>query len=118
MAALLNGTVVTAGAVSTSLNLSGQVNTHTVTARFTEGDGTFTAITVTLQATDRGRDVLDADAQWYDIAAHVFSATEITNLQAMFHINDKSVSRVRAELTTVTGVGTTDTVVVNYSEGE
>lgn len=115
---LWNSQVVVAAMSSPSIVLTNVTSQHTIAAKFTEGDGTFSAISVILQATDDSRDVADADANWFDITTHAFSAGEISSLDAIWHIVDKPLKRIRVNASVVTGVGTTDTVTLKYLPGE
>jgi hypothetical protein len=65
-----------------------------------------TAVTVDLEGS------LD-DTTWFQLARHAFSAAEITAESAMFHVVDKPVRYVRANLIALTG-GTAPTVTVLY----
>jgi hypothetical protein len=63
-------------------------------------DGTLTAITVDIETSLDG-------TNWAAVATHVFSAAEITAKHAIFHVVDKPVQYVRANITTLTESGTT-----------
>jgi len=78
---------------------------HTVAATM-GGTVVATAVTVSLEGS------ID-DTTWFTLASHAFSAGEITAEAAMFHITDKPVKYVRANLVTLTG-GTAPTVTVLY----
>ena len=78
---------------------------HTVQATM-GGSVVATAVTVDLEGS------ID-DATWFQLARHAFSAGDITAEGAMFHVNDKPVKYVRANLITLTG-GTDPTVTVKY----
>ena len=80
---------------------------HTVAATM-GGTVVATAVTVALEGS------LD-DSTWFTLASHVFTAAEITAEAAMFHIADKPVKFVRANLETLTG-GTAPTVTVLYDQ--
>ena len=78
---------------------------HTVQATM-GGTVVATAVTVDLEGS------LD-DTTWVQLARHAFSAGEISAEAAMFHVIDKPVKYVRANLITLTG-GTDPTVTVKY----
>lgn len=100
---LLNAAAVT-GAGSTQ-RVSLIPSQHTVQA--TMGGGTVaTAVTLDLEGS------LD-DTTWVQLARHAFSAGDISAEAAMFHVVDKPVKYVRANLITLTG-GVSPTVTVLY----
>lgn len=78
---------------------------HTVTVAM-GGTVVATAVTVALEGS------LD-DSTYFELASHALSAAEITAEAAMFHIVDKPVRFVKANLTTLTG-GTAPTITVLY----
>ncbi|KKN66855.1 hypothetical protein LCGC14_0467230 [marine sediment metagenome] len=49
--------------------------------------------------------VLDADATWFTLVTHTYTADEITALAAGFFSSDKLASRIRGNLKTYTGSG-------------
>jgi hypothetical protein len=65
-----------------------------------------TAVTVDLEGS------LD-NTTWFQLATHPFSAGDISAEGAMFHVIDKPVKYVRANLTALSG-GTDPTVTVKY----
>lgn len=94
---------------SSSVKVGSTPAKHTVHATM-GGTVVASAVTVDLEGS------LD-DATWFTLASHAFSAGEITAEQAMFHVVDKPVRYVRANLTTLTG-GTDPTVTVLYEPGD
>jgi len=78
---------------------------HTVQATM-GGTVVATAVTVDLEGS------LD-DTTWVQLARHAFDAGEITAEAAIFHVIDKPIKYVRANLITLTG-GTSPTVTVKY----
>ena len=78
---------------------------HTVQATM-GGTVVATAVTVDLEGSLDG-------STWAQLARHAFSAGEISAEAAMFHVIDKPVRYVRANLITLTG-GTAPTVTVLY----
>lgn len=105
MANILLNAVTSTGAGST-LKVSNQSpSQHTVQAEM-GGTVVATAVTVDLEGSLDG-------ATWFTLATHIFTAAEITAEGSMFHITDKVVNFVRANLITLTG-GTAPTVTVRY----
>ena len=100
---LLNAALVT-GAGSTQ-KVSMIPSEHTVQAKM-GGAVVATAVTVDLEGSLN-------DTDWFQLARHAFSAGDITAEGAMFHVQDKPVRFVRANLITLTG-GTTPSVTVLY----
>ena len=100
---LLNAAAAT-GAGS-SQKVSQIPSQHTVAATM-GGTVVATAVTVDLEGS------ID-DTTWFQLARHAFSAGEISAEAAMFHVIDKPVRYVRANLITLTG-GTDPTVTVKY----
>lgn len=100
---LLNA--ATATGASSSLKVSQIPSQHTVQATM-GGTVVATAVTVDLEGSLDG-------TTWATLASHAFSAGEITAEAALFHVVDKPVKYVRANLTTLTG-GTAPTVTVKY----
>jgi len=101
---LLEDAVATGVGESTQVN---QVKNHTVACYYTDANSSITALSVVLQGT------ID-NTNWYDLATHSFSAAELSAKGAMFHVIDKTVSRVRANITVLTGWGAGDVVNVLY----
>lgn len=94
---LLNA--VTATGASTEFVLTVPGREHTIQMNIT---GAPTAVTVDLEGSLDG-------VKWHQLATHPFSAAELTAESAMFHVTNKPISRIRANLTTLTG-GTSPTV--------
>ncbi len=109
---LLNG--VTTTGVSQSIFLAKVVQDHTVSCYYTDEDSSITALTIALEGSDDPRSVSDSDAHWYQLASHIFSALEIANKKAMFHVNNKPIKRIRLNLSTLTGAGSGDKVYARY----
>jgi len=86
---------VTAAGASSTWNLVHGCSQHTVAAVFT---GTVTALVVDLEGSIDG-------TSWFQIATHTFTAGEITAKQAMFHLVNAPVPKVRVNITTYTGTG-------------
>lgn len=93
----------TATGAGSEHSLNKLYETHTVQANIT---GAPTAVTVALEGSLDG-------VLWFTLASHTFSAAELTATGAMFHVVQKPVTKVRANVTTLTG-GTSPTVTVFY----
>ena len=104
MAHLLLNAATATGAGS-SIKVSQIPSEHTVQATM-GGTVVATAVTVDLEGSLDG-------TTWAALASHPFTAGEISAEAAIFHIVDKPVRYVRANLTTLTG-GTDPTVTVKY----
>lgn len=89
--------------------LSEVPSSHTVVASM-GGTVVATAVTIALEGSLVGG-VTDKD--WFTLASHAFTAAEITAESAMFHVADKPVKYVRANLETLSG-GTNPTVSAIY----
>jgi hypothetical protein len=102
---LLNG--VSATGAGPTLSINSPFRDHTVDIYYTDADTSITAIVVELQ----GCIIEDiSNCRYYTLAEHTFSSAEITAKQAMFHVVDKPVTRVRLNITTLTGEGTGDVI--------
>ena len=104
----------TAAGASNSVVLNAPVSNHTVECTYVDANASISAVTIKLQGSLDDRGVTDGNANWYDLATHTFSAAEITAKKAMFHVTDKPVTRVRLNLSTLTGEGAGDTVTAYY----
>lgn len=107
----------TATGASASIFLHAVTSKHTVSCYYTDANASITALTIKLQGSDDNRGIADANAHWYDLAEHTFDAAEITAKQAMFHVDNKPVKRVRVNITTLTGEAAGDVVSVRYIQG-
>lgn len=96
-ATLLSGVTVTGE--GSSAHVSG-ASTHTVHVHFTNSGGSVTALTVDLEGS------ID-DSHFFTLKSYALNGTELTAKQAMFHVVNKSVNFVRANITTLTETGTT-----------
>lgn len=77
----------------------------TVEASFTEGVATTcTALTIDLEGSVTG-------VNYFPLASHTFTSAEKTAKCAMFHLADKPVEYVRANITTLTKTGVNDVAV-------
>jgi hypothetical protein len=77
----------------------------TVEASFTEGAATTcTALTIDIEGS------ITKD-NWFALASHTFTSAERSAKCAMFHIVDKQIEYVRANITTLTKTGVNDVAV-------
>lgn len=76
---------------------------HTVQATVT---GSPTAVQIDLEGSLDG-------TTWYKLAAHNFSAGDISNQNTMFHVSSKMVTYVRVNVISLTG-GSSPTITVLY----
>ena len=102
MAVVLLNNVAATGAGG-GWQCGGGIESHTVQATIT---GAPTAVTVDLEGSVDG-------STWVALDTHAFSAGELTATKAMWHIVNKVVKHVRANLTTLTG-GTSPTVTAKW----
>ena len=102
MAHLLLNAADATGA-GTSVKVSQIPSQHTVQATIT---GSPSGVTVDLEGS------LD-DSTYATLASHAFSAAELTATAAIFHVVDKPIRHVRANLTSLAG-GSSPTVTVKY----
>jgi hypothetical protein len=51
---------------------------------------------------------MDASLNWYDVATYTFSATDLANQGALFHVADSKLKYIRLYLSTLTGNGLVD----------
>ena len=92
---------------SDTIYLDGLYEDFTVEGFYVDANASISAVTLVLQG------AIDTDTrlgQWHDLATHVFTAGEITGKKAMYHVISKPVTRVRFNLSTLTGKDATDTV--------
>lgn len=94
---------VTSTGTSLSMPVRKIIKDHTVQATIT---GAPTAVTVDLEGSLN-------DTEWFVLGTHPFTAGELTDTQAMFHVVDKSVRYVRLNLAVLTG-GSSPTVTALY----
>jgi hypothetical protein len=86
--------------------------------RLVDANASITAVTVKLEATHDPVTVLDANAQWFELASHDFTAGELTALKAYFSVVNMPAKRVRLNLSTLTGGdGVNDLVYGYYQRG-
>lgn len=100
---LLHGVTVTGE--STNVYVNG-MDVHTVQVVFTNTGGSVTALTVDLEGS------LD-NTTWFTLKSYALSGTELTAKTAMYHVVNKGVNHIRANITTITETGTT-AVTVKY----
>jgi len=112
---LLNGVSATGAGDG---QLIGTTEKHTVSVYYTDANASISALVVAFQASNDPASVTDANAHWYTVASHTFTASELTAKQAMFHIVNAPVERVRLNVTTATGIGAgVDAVYARYTAG-
>ena len=92
---------------SDTITLNGLFEDFTVECFYVDANASISAVTVVLQgAIDTNKRL----GQWHDLATHEFVAGEITGKKAMFHVLSKPVTRVRFNLSTLTGADGADLV--------
>ena len=92
---------------SDTIELKGVYEDFTVECFYVDANASISAATIVLQG------AIDTDkrlGQWHDLATHAFTAGEITAKKAMFHVISKPVTRVRFNLSTLTGAAGADLV--------
>jgi len=97
-----------------SIRLPVATNDHSLEVFFVDADTSITAITVDIEMSFDPPGINDAAAKWYQMAQHIFTAGELTAKQASFVILNIPGIRIRANITTLTGAGGSDTVSVRY----
>lgn len=113
---LLDGVVATG--VSAGYPLLEPVCEHGVFVRLVDANTSISAVTVKLEASPDPTTVIDANAEWFELASHDFTAGELTALKAYFSVVNMPTKRVRLNLSTLTGGdGTTDLVYGHYQRG-
>ena len=103
---LLNAVAVT-GVGTREIEFSVPRKEHTVQVVVTGGPS---AVTIDLEGSLNG-------TEWFQLANYVFTAGDISAGQAMFHVTNKPVMDVRANLVTLTG-GASPTVTARSVSGE
>ena len=109
-----NATSVT-DSVSKSTGTGLEAKDTTVTCFYTEAGGAVSALVVDILGT-----IGDFDGSEYDVlATHTFSAGEITNKRATFHLVDLFATGFKANLTTLTKAGTAESTckIARYRPG-
>lgn len=101
---------VSSTGLSKSIDLQKEYNypSHAILEKFTIltiFGGIATAATIEIEGSIEG-------ANWFDIAIHEYSAEELANGEAMFHIYDKPIKNIRSRLTELNGTSPTATVSV------
>lgn len=103
---LIAATATGAGSSHKLVPRRAEVSTHTIQIDIT---GAPSAVVVDLEGS------LDENS-WFQLAQHTMTAGELTDTAAMFHVTNKPVEFVRANLTTLTA-GTAPTVTVLHFWG-
>ena len=109
-----NATSVT-DSVSKSTGTGLEAKDTTVTCSYTEAGGAVSSLVVDILGT-----IGDCDGSEYDVlATHTFSAGEITNKRATFHLVDLFATGFKANLTTLTKAGTAESTckIARYRPG-
>ena len=107
---LLSG--VAATGASKGVTLSDFSSTHTVEVYYTDANASITVLTVDLEGSIDPSRTADASAHWFQLASYTLTSAELTAKQAMFHVVNKGASRLRVNITTLTGADAGDAVTV------
>lgn len=97
---LLNGVETTGVSSGIKANNTGM---YTMACHFVNSGGSVTALTVNMEGS------IDY-SHWYNLKSYplnTYDTAEIANAQAMFHVVNKDVNYIRANITTLTETGTT-----------
>ena len=105
---LLNGVTATGAGAAHGLGTNPS-NKHTLQTVFTNSGGAVTALTIDLEGSLDG-------TNYQQIATKTFAAGDLTAKSYMFHVTNKPVSHVRANITTLTETGAT-AVSAHYLNG-
>lgn len=119
MRILLNGVAAASGPSESQVSRRARKD-HGVDCKVVDGDTSITALTVDLEGTYDPTEIPDAQAKWVQLDQHVFTSAELTALYAMWVILETPpMKRVRANVTTITGEGSGDTLTIRHQvEGE
>ena len=110
---------VTATGKSASIFLDRATTDHTVEVDWLDPTNNITALVAALEGSISNRGVSDADAVWTQLTSHTASAGDITAEEFIFHVVNKPVTRVRINLSTLTGgAGAGDVVNARYIQGK
>lgn len=104
MIKLLDGVEATGAGSVALIELSDK---HTIQAVFSNSGGSVTALALNIEGSLDGID-------FFVLASYTFSSDDLTAEGAMFHVVNKPVRYVRANITTLTETGTT-AVTVYYA---
>ena len=113
----------TATGASTGIHLARPLSLHTLDIFFVDPTTNISALTVTLEGALDGRDVSDADAHWHVLTTKALAGGELQNPSAGFGravatVTDVIVTRIRANITVLTGGGGAgDAVTVRHIGG-
>jgi|TARA_Y100000310_G_scaffold53827_1_gene49347 hypothetical protein len=107
----------TATGAGSSIFLSKPTSKHTLQADIVDANASLSVIVIEFQGSTDNRGVTDANAKWFNLDSHTFTAAEITALTAMWHVVNKPINRIRINVLTLTGVSAGDTVTVKYEQG-
>jgi hypothetical protein len=98
-----------------SIRLPVVTNDHAFECFIVDANTSITVVVVDIEMSFDPPEINDATAKWYQLSQHTFTAGEITALQAAFVQLNIPAQRIRANLTTLTGIGAGDKVSVRYS---
>ncbi len=115
---LINGAVATGESWPVQFNANEIPDKHTISCYYTDANSSVSAVTIDVEGANDPYTTTNANAHWYQLASHEFTGPEITAMKAMFHVVDRPVSRVRINITVLTGEdGSTDKFYVLYNAG-
>lgn len=77
---------------------------HTVSCYYTDANASISALVITIEGSIDLNTVDASGAHWFTIATHTFTAGELTAKQAMFFLTTANLTRIRVNITTLTGV--------------
>lgn len=90
-----------------AVDLTETVGKHSLSVSFTGGGS---ALSIAFEGTQDG-------STWHTIVTHNLSAAEISAKKAMWHIVDKPVRTIRANISTLTGGDANTSITVLYEKG-
>ncbi len=92
---------------------------HTMNCYFTDADDSITAITVQLLGAIDHVNISDTNAHWGILTTYPFTSDDIATKNALIHLYNGAVTRVKANISVLTGGnGTTDSITCQYINGE
>lgn len=114
---LLLDAVVATGA-GTEVRVQSGTSTHTIICYYVDSNASISALAVRLEGCIDLKNIGDGDGHWFNLGEKTFSAGELTSKESMFHIVNKNVPWIRANIVTLTGLDGADTVSVHYDAGK
>jgi hypothetical protein len=113
---LLNGVDATGASKQWYFGTDQSAIQHTVSCYYTDANASITALVITLEGSIDLDNIDASSAHWFTLATHTFTAAELTAKQAMFFLTTANLTRIRVNITTLTGVDVgTDEVFALYS---